>query len=69
MCQSMTPQSRSTSPRSKDGVPRLNGDGLLLEVAQVTKCYGGNTVVEDLSFVVPPGRVASHILAEAGATT
>ncbi len=37
------------------------GDGCLLEVEHLTKCYGDNTVVEDLSFVVSPGRVTGFL--------
>ncbi len=40
---------------------RLPGDGRLLEVEHVTKRYGNNTVVEDLSFSVPPGRVTGFL--------
>ena len=33
----------------------------MLEVEHVTKRYGDNTVVDDLTFVVPPGRVTGFL--------
>jgi len=36
-------------------------DGLALELEHVTKTYGDHTVVEDLSFTVPPGRVTGFL--------
>jgi ABC-2 type transport system ATP-binding protein len=36
-------------------------DGYTLEVDQVTKRYGKNTVVDDLSFTVAPGRVTGFL--------
>lgn len=35
--------------------------GYVLEVDHVTKRYGKNTVVDDLSFTVPPGRVTGFL--------
>ena len=35
--------------------------GYALEVEHVTKRYGDNTVVDDLSFTVPPGRVTGFL--------
>lgn len=32
-----------------------------LEIEHVTKCYGANTVVDDLSFTVEPGRVTGFL--------
>ncbi len=40
---------------------RPTGDGRLLEVDHLTKYYGDNAVVEDLSFIVPPGRVTGFL--------
>ncbi len=36
-------------------------DGYVLEVEHLTKCYGDNTVVDDLTFTVPPGRVTGFL--------
>lgn len=41
--------------------PASTVDGCLLEVEHVTKSYGDNVVVDDLSFVVPPGRVTGFL--------
>ena len=40
---------------------RSTGEGRVLEVEHVTKRYGSHAVVEDLSFVVPPGRVTGFL--------
>lgn len=37
------------------------GAGHVLEVDHVTKRYGDNVVVDDLTFVVPPGRVTGFL--------
>ena len=37
------------------------GDGHTVTVEHVTKRYGDNTVVDDLSFTVPPGRVTGFL--------
>ncbi len=42
-------------------VSRSTGDGYTVEVDHVTKRYGDNTVVDDLSFTVPPGRVTGFL--------
>jgi ABC-2 type transport system ATP-binding protein len=44
-----------------DPGPGPSGGGLSLEVANLTKRYGGNTVVDDLSFVARPGRVTGFL--------
>lgn len=38
-----------------------SGPGLTLEVAHLTKRYGNNTVVDDLSFAARPGRVTGFL--------
>ncbi len=58
----MTPESSAVSApsASREATPS-SGDGCFLEVDHVTKRYGDNTVVENLSFVVPPGRVTGFL--------
>jgi len=57
----------ATEPRADSARPtssvnhRSIGDGCLLEVDHVTKSYGDNVVVEDLTFAVPPGRVTGFL--------
>ncbi|MBP7988963.1 MAG: hypothetical protein KAZ69_17960, partial [Candidatus Microthrix sp.] len=46
----------STSPRSDSNLTRHAEDARSLKVDHLTKCYDGNTVVDDLTFVVPPGE-------------
>lgn len=41
--------------------PRRSIAGLTLEVDHVTKCYGKNVAVDDLSFRVEPGRVTGFL--------
>ena len=42
--------------------PRADGDGTFaIEVEHLTKRYGENTVVSDLSFVARPGRVTGFL--------
>ena len=50
--------SPATSPSTAS---RSTGDGYTVEVEHVTKRYGDNTVVDDLSFTVPPGRVTGFL--------
>ena len=40
---------------------RSTGGPFALEVERITKRYGGHTVVDDLSFTVPPGRVTGFL--------
>lgn len=42
-------------------VPRRPGPGLALQVEHVTKRYGKNVAVDDLSFRVEPGRVTGFL--------
>jgi ABC-2 type transport system ATP-binding protein len=51
-----TPQ--DTSPTT---APPSSGGGYTVKVDRVTKRYGDNTVVDDLSFTVPPGRVTGFL--------
>ena len=60
---------KETAPTSPAGaakagraarVPTPNG-GHALDVVHVTKRYGGRTVVDDLTFSVPPGRVTGFL--------
>ncbi|MGE3355017.1 MAG: ABC transporter ATP-binding protein [Acidimicrobiia bacterium] len=53
-----THHQRTTSTGSNLGEPRV---GHALEVDHLTKRYGTNTVVDDLSFTVPPGRVTGFL--------
>lgn len=48
------PLTTRTDVRSADGT-------FALQVDHLTKRYGDNTVVDDLSFVVPPGRVTGFL--------
>ena len=58
----MRPESRTTSaPRTGDTRDPATGAGYVVEVEHLTKSYGDNTVVDDLSFVVPPGRVTGFL--------
>ena len=58
----MTLTTPTASPDTSPGVPsRSTGDGYTVEVDHVTKRYGDNTVVDDLSFTVPPGRVTGFL--------
>lgn len=58
----MTKESPSVSARPESSMTdRSTGDGCLLEVDRVTKCYGDNAVVDDLTFGVPPGRVTGFL--------
>ncbi len=58
----MTIESHAVSARFASSMtgPSI-GDGCFLEVDHVTKSYGDNAVVDDLSFVVPPGRVTGFL--------
>lgn len=58
-----TPTTTSTASvaNSLDVEARLPGDSYTVEVDHVTKRYGDNTVVDDLSFSVPPGRVTGFL--------
>ena len=47
-----------TTPQNRAGPV---GGTYLLKVENVTKRYGDHTVVEDLSFTVPPGRVTGFL--------
>lgn len=53
------------SQPSQTGLPLLDEGrspaGYALEVEHVTKRYGDHTVVDDLSFTVPPGRVTGFL--------
>ncbi len=51
-----TPRARR---ETRDGVHQTSG--YALEVEHLTKRYGGNTVVDDLSFVARPGRVTGFL--------
>lgn len=46
---------------SPGAAPSSTGDGYTVAVEHVTKRYGDNTVVDDLSFTVPPGRVTGFL--------
>ena len=50
-----------TAARSSGATVPLTGDGYRLEVEHLTKRYGDATVVDDLSFAVPPGRVTGFL--------
>lgn len=41
--------------------PAPPADGIMVRVDHVTKRYGGRAVVDDLSFMVPPGRVTGFL--------
>ena len=57
----MTTESPAAVPAGSSKTCAATGDGYLLEVEHVTKCYGDNTVVDDLTFEVPPGRVTGFL--------
>jgi ABC-2 type transport system ATP-binding protein len=58
----MTAESPTISAASADGrTGRALGDGYRIDVDHVTKCYGDATVVDDLTFTVPPGRVTGFL--------
>ena len=54
-----TPSATATDIR--DDESRQLRDAYALEVDHVTKCYGDQTVVDDLTFTVPPGRVTGFL--------
>jgi ABC-2 type transport system ATP-binding protein len=58
-----TPEERSTtrSTRPRRRQTAAAGDEYIVEVDHVTKRYGDHTVVDDLSFSVPPGRVTGFL--------
>ncbi len=58
---SPTTTSTGAAARSLTGEARPPGDSYIVEVDHVTKRYGDNTVVDDLSFSVPPGRVTGFL--------
>lgn len=51
------PATEMSSPGAATGA----AGGHALEVERLTKAYGPNTVVDDLSFTVPPGRVTGFL--------
>ena len=53
-----TRRTPSAQPNPNEGQPAA---GYALEVEHVTKRYGDNTVVDDLTFTVPPGRVTGFL--------
>ncbi len=62
----MATTSKATSPpgvaaRSSGTTVPPTGDSYRLEVAHLTKRYGDTTVVDNLSFSVPPGRVTGFL--------
>ena len=58
----MRPKSHTISePRTGAKRDPATGDGYVVEVEHLTKSYGATTVVDDLSFVVPPGRVTGFL--------
>jgi ABC-2 type transport system ATP-binding protein len=54
-----TSTARTTTSRHIEPLP--SRDGYTVEVAHLVKRYGDQTVVDDLSFSVPPGRVTSFL--------
>lgn len=55
----MSPKSHTPSaPAAGD---HDTGDGYVVEVDRLTKRYGDNTVVDDLTFTVAPGRVTGFL--------
>jgi ABC-2 type transport system ATP-binding protein len=56
-----TTTSTASAASSLDGEARPPGGSYTVEVDHVTKRYGDNTVVDDLSFSVPPGRVTGFL--------
>ena len=58
----VNPTPPSTSPaRTSPASDRPISGSYSLQVAHVTKSYGSHTVVDDLSFTVPPGRVTGFL--------
>lgn len=62
----MTPTTPSPSAPSEaldavDSAMRSPQEGYTLRVEHVTKRYGDSTVVDDLTFTVPPGRVTGFL--------
>jgi ABC-2 type transport system ATP-binding protein len=57
----LTTTSTAAAGRSSGGAAPPPGDGYTVVVDHVTKRYGDNTVVDDLSFSVPPGRVTGFL--------
>ncbi|MEP7113740.1 MAG: ATP-binding cassette domain-containing protein [Ilumatobacteraceae bacterium] len=58
---SPTMTSRAETPTNPQKWAGPAGGTYLLRVEIVTKRYGDHTVVEDLSFTVPPGRVTGFL--------
>lgn len=54
-----TPSSRATNGRQVEALPP--GETFTVNVEHLTKRYDGQTVVDDLSFSVPPGRVTGFL--------
>jgi ABC-2 type transport system ATP-binding protein len=54
-----TSTARTTTSRHVEPLP--SRDGYTVEVAHLVKRYGDQTVVDDLSFSVPPGRVTGFL--------
>jgi ABC-2 type transport system ATP-binding protein len=52
---------RNRSATASDAVEELQSGGFGLDVEHVTKRYGDNVVVDDLSFTVPAGRVTGFL--------
>lgn len=50
----------STTSRSPEMTGSISG-GYVLQVEHVTKRYGSHTVVDDLTFSIPPGRVTGFL--------
>ncbi len=58
----MTTESATTTARPRSSTTSFStGGGCPLEVDHLTKYYGDHAVVEDLTFVVPPGRVTGFL--------
>jgi ABC-2 type transport system ATP-binding protein len=58
---STPPPSTAVSTSKPSVIAPSTAAGYDLVVEHVTKRYGGDTVVDDLSFVVPPGRVTGFL--------